>query len=221
MLIQAALFDMDGLLFDTEELGVTACLQLGRERGYAITREMVLKTLGANMLWSNEYYGKLFPGFDGDAFWQGFRLFMRAYVEAHGTPLKPYAKEIVADCKAAGVAVALVSSSHISSIRHYLLHAGMADEFPVIIDGGMGLQSKPAPDMYLKAAQLLGITPQNCVVLEDSANGLAAGRTAGMTTVMVPDLIAYSADVARNCDHVYETLREAARLILADTDPCA
>lgn len=215
-MIQATLFDMDGLLFDTEELGVTACKQLGRERGYAITRDMVLKTLGANMRWSNEFYGNLFPGFNGEEFWQAFRVFMREYAEKNGTPLKPYAKEIIAKLKEAGIKVALVSSSPEVTISHYLTRANMLDAFPVIISGGMGLPSKPAPDVFLRAAELLGVQPANCAVLEDSPNGLAAGRAAGMYTVMVPDLIpADDPRVNGNRDAVCPTLREACELLLA------
>lgn len=208
-MIKAALFDMDGLLFDSEKIHLLAGAHAAKILGYVFTEEMSRATLGLNDHACDLHFAKFNPGYDGEKFWKLFHQFLHDYAVSPGMPLKPYAREILADFDRMGIPCALVTSSPGSEARLYLKTNGLTKYLPVIVSGDLGLTSKPAPDVFLHAARLLGVDIKDCGVLEDSFNGLRAGRAAGAKTVMVPDMIPFSEAFAPYCDFVAETLKEA------------
>lgn len=214
-MIRAALFDMDGLLFDTEQVHMQAAIDCGVKHGHAITKQMTIDTLGVNEKGCSAYFKERFPTFDPETFWADFHQYLYDYVREKGMPLKPYCREILENLRANGVKLALVSSSQSSDINFYLDRTGLHEYFPVIISGDMGLKSKPEPDVYLRAAELLGVDIHECAVLEDSPYGLASGRSAGARTYMVPDLKPYTEEMAAITDIVVPTLKEACEDILS------
>ncbi len=212
-MIQAALFDMDGLLFDSERIHMLAGAHSARLLGYTFTREMSLATLGMNDQMCNEYFARFNPGYDGDAFWAHFHGFLHDYALDPGMPLKPWAREILQSLHARGVGCALVTSSPLAEAQLYLETRGLSPYLPCIVSGDLGLPSKPAPDVFLRGAELLHADIARCAVLEDSPGGLRAGRAAGAVTVMVPDLIPFSEELRPLCDFVAPTLREAEEFL--------
>ena len=110
------------------------------------------------------------------------------------------------------IPMAVASSSGQSTISVYLHSVGVIAYFDALITGS-GLPSKPAPDVFLKAASALGAEPKRCLVLEDSLNGIKAGRAAGMTVMMVPDVFPYTDDLAPYVDHVAPDLAAVIPLL--------
>ena len=98
-------------------------------------------------------------------------------------------------------------------VKLYLSKVGVLDDFQTLVTGDLGLPSKPEPDMFLTAAKRLGVAPENCLVLEDSVNGIKAGRNAGMQVGMVPDVLPYREELAPYCDHVLPDLAAVIPLL--------
>lgn len=213
-MIRAALFDMDGLLFDTENLHNLVLARLGDEYGAPVTFEMLLDMLGTNEDACSIYLRERYPFLDTTAFWADFHRGIEEYVRANGMPIKTGAREILDALRQHGIKTALVTSSQTSDLECYMGLSGFGECFDVFVTGDMGLKSKPEPDVYLRAAEKLGVSIGDCVVLEDSLAGLTAGHRAGATTIMVPDIKPYAGPFVPVTDHVVPTLLEARDLIL-------
>ena len=207
------IFDMDGLLFDTERYGLEASEKAGAEQGIFLSREIILRTLGMTDEQTVRIYQTEFPYFDTIRFKRCLYTLMRKDIEENGMPIKPYAKECVLACRKAGAATALASSNSLDSVKFYLEKAGMESNFDVLVSGDSSLRSKPAPDIFLRASELLGINPAKCTVFEDSPNGLRAARAAGMRVYIIPDLIPYEDSLSQYCDGVLKNLGEAISLV--------
>lgn len=212
-MLKAALFDMDGTLFDTEGLGLQLEIDAGAEMGYPVTMQMAHDLLGVTEKAGTEYLHQFFPTLNGEEYWRRFAAGMRAHIEKNGTPLKKGCVEIITALREKGIPYAIVSSSSRPVIEFYLKHSPLEGMFDTIVSGDLNLRSKPAPDCFLRGAQLLDVSPENCCVLEDSLNGLRAGRAAGMHTIMVPDIIPYGAQHEGLVDYVAGDLIDALRHI--------
>lgn len=207
-MIDTVLFDMDGLLFDTERLAIGATELAAKVQGFDLGPDIFKMVLGTNKEKSAEVFAIYFPGLDENIFWADFDKFMWRKVEQDGLPVKPFARQLLEWAEQKGLALGLCSGSPRNVVDGYMRISGFKDFFKAFVAGDDDelLQSKPAPDMYLRTAGLLGSTPERCLVLEDSPNGLRAGRAAGMRTVMVPDLVPYSEALASVCDAVFPDL---------------
>lgn len=213
-MLNAALFDMDGLMFDTEALFMRLANEAARPLGFAFTEQMILDTLGVNETDCNAYYGSRIPAYRAETFWPAYHAAADRYVAEHGAPQKPYLLETLQKLHAAGVRMAVVSASPRADVLRNLRSAGAEAYFDAIVSGDLGLPGKPQPDMYLRGAALVGVPIAQCAVLEDSPHGLRAGRDAGAYTIMIPDLRPYTDELAPICDCVCLTLREAGEAIL-------
>ena len=189
-MVKAVLFDMDGLLFDTEQLGVEAWEWAGKQLGYEIPPELPLKVLGqSGPQIEAAYCEALGPDFDYEACWDLKDQYTRDYIEEHGMPLKPGSIVLMEYLKENGYQMAIASSNAAGPVQFYLTHSGFEQYFQVVVSGNMVAHGKPEPDVFLLAAQKLGREPAECMVLEDSFNGVIAAGRAGMRVIMVPDLV--------------------------------
>ncbi len=211
--MDAALFDMDGLLLDTERLGVLMCKRAGAAFGCELSEALILRTLGTTGALCKEIYHTEHPELPFAEYSTLFRELMLAEMEQNGVPVKPGARELLASLQEKGIPRAVVSSSGESAVRKYLALAGLLDCFDLLVCGRADVPSKPAPDMYLRAARDIGVPPERCLVLEDSPNGLRSGRAAGCVVCMVPDLIPYTEALAPYCDHVVPSLIDVIALL--------
>lgn len=209
MAIKAVIFDMDGLLLDTETLGIKACAYAGQQQGVSIDVPVVLTTLGQTEALSNAIYLRHYPTLDMRRFWADFDVWMRHSTDQTPPELMPYALQTLKALKEQGIKIGLCSSSPYKRIMRYLTAIGIGDFFETIVSGNDGARSKPAPDMYLLASSKLGVKPEHCMALEDSENGLRAAHAAGMLACMVPDQIPYKPEFAAFTDHVFHNLSEA------------
>ena len=213
MAIKAVIFDMDGLLFDTETLGVKACQQAGLLQNLDVSEELILSTLGMTTERSSEAYLTAHPSLDLDRYWDDYRQIMLDYAGASGPPLMPYAQQLLDWLDEEGLAIGLCSANQPRLVFAYLEGAGLTERFQAIVHGRPDLPSKPAPDMFLLTAQLLDVAPGDCLVLEDSPNGVKAGRAAGMMVAMVPDMIPFSEELRPYCDLVLDDLSQVPAIV--------
>ena len=187
--VKGILFDMDGLILDTEKLysrfWQEACISLG----YPMTREQAL-TMRALNSQAGEANLKRFFGPDID--YQQVRSCrirrMDAYIEEHGVDPKPGAQELLAYLNQKNIPAALASSSPRERIAAYLTPLGLYSFFRVICSGHEVPHGKPEPDIFLHAAAQLDLDPKNCMVLEDSPAGILSAHRAGCMPMMIPDL---------------------------------
>jgi HAD superfamily hydrolase (TIGR01509 family) len=181
--LAAAIFDCDGTLVDSEPLARAAWERSLAPHGYEIDDVEYAGLIGRPYAQVHGFFADRIPGLEPiDAFWDGYseRLF-----DLIDTELVPFedALETVRGLVARGVAVAVASSSPRARLDRTLARAGLSGAFPVSVAGDEIEHGKPAPDMFLAAAERLGVEPGRCAVIEDSAPGVAAGLAAGMTTV--------------------------------------
>ena len=212
MVIQAVIFDMDGLLMDSERIGLDVMHECGLKQNYNIPIEMVRHTLGANKQFASDYYHETFPALDTDRLFADFKAAMCDLARQGKIPLKQGARELLEALKQKKIPMAVASSSGMETIQIYLESVGVIAYFDALVTG-RGFPSKPAPDIFLEAARQLRAAPENCLVLEDSVHGIQAGRNAGMTVCMIPDIIPYSEELKPFCDFVKPDLAAVIPLL--------
>ncbi|MEG1640100.1 MAG: HAD family phosphatase [Ruthenibacterium sp.] len=188
MTIKAVLFDMDGLMFDTERLCENEWIDFGKRSGFPITSADVALLRGKNHAAGKkafeERFGSDIPYEEWSAeMMRGLRRQLALHV-----PLRPYLMELLAFLQAQNIKMAVASSTESALVEQNLCKAGVRDYFSAVLGGDKVQHSKPAPEIFVKAAEALGVNPADCMVLEDSYNGVRAGAAAGCFTVMVPDL---------------------------------
>ncbi len=186
---KAVIFDMDGLVFDTERVFMEQLAVVMKEKGYNLSREVYIKTLGTggsrlkDIMYSE--YGEDYPFQECGDIAQS-RLVMIA--ETIGLNIKPQIQELLVMLKEKGIPCAVASSTKSAYVEKYLKHAGLLGYFQKIIGGEMAKHSKPEPDIFLMACEKLNTAPQKALVLEDSENGVKAAFTAGIPVICIPDL---------------------------------
>jgi len=183
------IFDMDGLMFDTEKVFIKAWDYAGEKIGIGKAGYMVYKTLGMSITTSYEVWKEEF----GDCYNQEelrkyTKEFLKIYYEKNRVPVKPGLYSLLEYLKNTDSKLAVASSSPRWEVEKHLRDAGIFDMFPVIVCGDMVEKSKPAPDIYLKACEMLNVNPEESIALEDSKNGLLSAYRAGCKPIMVPDL---------------------------------
>lgn len=189
-MIQAVIFDMDGLMFDTERLCRDAIVQVGKELGYPHLAEFTLELMGRN----ERECIKRYTEYLGDRcsyqrFYTRRQEIIDAIIRENGVPVKLGLFELLNFLKENGYLLAVATSTSRRHALAYLEQTGAAKYFHRMVFGDMLEKSKPAPDIYLKAAEQLQVPPENCMALEDSPLGIQSAHAAGMTTVMIPDLL--------------------------------
>ncbi len=184
----AVLFDMDGLLFDSERLGLEVIVRLSRERGTPVPREVILETVGCNRERSREIYRAYDPDLDYERLRDAFTAEMVRLASLGQIPLKEGALPLLQRLKERRIPRAVASSSPARVVRAYLEGAGIAPFLETRICGDDITRSKPDPEAFLLAARAVNVPPERCLVLEDSLNGIRSGHAAGCTVCMVPDL---------------------------------
>ncbi len=187
--MKAFIFDMDGLMFDTERVFIGAWDYAGEKMGLGKAGHMVMRTLGMNTPACNQAWREEFgEDVDIDALWGYSREYLEAYYSKYAVSAKPGLYDLLTYLKRQGCRLAVASSTKRAKVEKNLVDADVRHYFDVVIAGDMVERSKPEPDIYLRAAAELGVEPADCIALEDSRNGLLSAHAAGMRVIMVPDL---------------------------------
>lgn len=210
----AIIFDMDGTLFDTEEIAKQAWYAIEKHFGLPVSDEFILSLCGRTRASAQEIFEKQFQGnWDEEETYRFRGQFMAAYKKEHGPLPKCDLNTLFTALKQKGYRLAICSSSSREEILYNLSFDRLEHYFDVIVDGSMTKRGKPAPDIYLKTAQLLGEDPARCLVIEDSDNGVRAGLDAGMDSIMVIDLIRPNEELRERCFCILDNLEELLRIV--------
>lgn len=209
----AVVFDMDGTLLDTENVFRSIVYEVADGLGYVMREEVHLAMIGASHERSTELlveaYGVSFPH---QLFDEMCHARMRERMERE-VPVKTGAREMLAALRERGLPIAVATSSRARSAQEHLGRAGLLDLFSTVVTRDDVVNPKPDPEPYLLAASRLGVDPRLCLAVEDSHSGVRAAHAAGMQTVMVPDLVHPTDEIAALGIAVLESLhhlREAA-----------
>jgi HAD superfamily hydrolase (TIGR01509 family) len=185
----AVLFDMDGLLLDTEAISRSTMIAAMAEQGLVMTEADFIPLVGvpddANRIHLANVYG---ADFDYDGM-RAIQARIKAEQWGDERPLKPGARRIVEAVAAMGLPAAVATSSHRINADAHLGHMGLRPFFKAVLTRDNVANGKPHPDLYLAAAAALGMAPGDCLALEDSHNGVRAAHAAGVPVIMVPDLL--------------------------------
>lgn len=207
--IKAAVFDMDGVLFDTERLFMECWKKVAAERRVRNIEKVAMGSVGLNLRDTRALFMKeCGADFPFDEYYEACGKVFRDRVDKDGLPLKPGVREILTYLKEGGYRIALASSTSRRGVLSHLKRAGITDFFEVIVGGDMIEHGKPEPDIYLKACEELSVEPGDAIAIEDSYNGLQSAYTAGLKPVMVPDLIPPTPEIEAllyaRCDSLLE-----------------
>lgn len=213
-MIQGIAFDMDGLMFDTERLAKDGWAYAGSLLGIEGAREASMKTIGLNAEGAMRVFKERF----GENFnFQAARKlrvdYVASYIEKNGVPIKEGLIELLQFLEKNRYRMTVATSTERETATNYLRKAGVADYFPAIVCGDMITRGKPEPDIYLKAAETMGLAPGDCLALEDSPNGIRAAFRAGMKPVMIPDLVEPDGEVERLLFQKVKTLKDIIKLL--------
>ena len=190
MKYEAVIFDMDGVIFDSERLVLKGWKEIAAKYDIEGIEEVLPKCLGVNaqatreIFW--EYYGQEFPYDEYKK--EASALFHSRYGNGR-LPLKPGVRELLSYLKEEGYLVGLASSTRQAIVEQEITDAGLLPYFDDLVCGDMLKKSKPEPDIYLKACKNLNVNPRMAIAVEDSYNGIRSAKRAGMVPVMVPDMV--------------------------------
>lgn len=210
--LQAVFFDMDGLMFDTERLSAALWVKHAPTFGLHLKTEDLELLRGRN---AADGRAAFLQKFGADVPFDALRAAMRAeYQESlrKKIPILPGLMELLTFLQGQKIPMAVVSSTGKELVQQHLKVAGIISYFDALICGDMVKHSKPCPDIYLLAAQTLCVTPANCLVLEDSYNGVRAGHSAGCYTVMVPNMDLPTPEMEEKANAVLANLLEVISL---------
>jgi HAD superfamily hydrolase (TIGR01509 family) len=210
----AVIFDMDGLLFDTESLWQDALLSAAAEIGREIPDDVFNKSIGVRRSQCGglfrSHFGEDFRFDDFHANWtRHFWLIAKDRLS-----LKPGVTDLLATLDQLRLPRAIATSSSRTTVEHHLTAHGLMDRFDRIVCRGDYENGKPAPDPFLKAAERLGVEPRLCLALEDSYIGVRSAAAAGMMTVMAPDLLEPTEEIRALCVLVVRDLHQVRDLVL-------
>ncbi len=215
-MIKGIIFDMDGLMFDTEKVALKVWQRIAREQGYTMSDEFVIAMLGRkHEEITEDIKNQISPDFDTDLGWKLRTDYVTEWIDEEGVPLKPGLLNLLAYAKAEGIRMGIASSTHDRVVADYLKKADIDTYFDGIASGYMVENGKPAPDIFLLAAKQIGVAPEACLGLEDAPSGIRAAHGAGMKVIMVPDMLKpteedrhYVDDVVDSLDDVIVFLKE-------------
>jgi len=190
MNIKAVLFDMDGLMVDTESLATEAFIHSAKKQGYDMTKEETLMVLGFTTKSIYEFWENYFKNSDvsGKQLVDDHYKYIENVLFTTGPKKMPYIEELLKYLKENNYKVAVASSSNMNHIINNMEKTGLKKYIDEFASGAEVKNGKPAPDVFLLAAERLGVEPKKCLVLEDSKAGVIAGSSAGAKVIMVPDM---------------------------------
>ena len=212
--VRGVLFDMDGLVLDSEKLYTRFWMEAARELGWPMTWEQSLGMRSLNKLWGQRYLEQCFgPGIDYETVRAVRIRRMDAWIAEHGVDPKPGVRELLDFLHAQKIPCAITTSSPLERVKAHLEPLGLYDQFDELCSGYEVKQGKPAPDIYLYGARRIGIDPADCLALEDSPAGIESAFRAGCLPVVIPDQDQPGAEVLERSFARADSLADLVELI--------
>lgn len=188
-MIKGVVFDMDGLMIDTEKILMKFWCEAAAESGYNMKPEHVLKIRSLAAKYASVKLKEMLGNdFDYSKVRKRRKELVEDYIAHNGIEKKRGLDKLLEYLRSKNIKMAVATSTDFERTKVYLSQIGCYEYFDAIVCGPMVPNGKPEPDIYLKACEMLGFKPQECVALEDSPNGILSAYRAGCKPIMVPDL---------------------------------
>lgn len=215
MEIKAVLFDMDGLMVDTESLSTEAFINSAKAQGYNMTKEETLKVLGFTKVNIYQFWIDYFQGtnVDGKKLVDDHYEYIENVLYTVGPEKMPYVEELLKYLKENNYKIAVASSSDAADIKNNLEKTKLEKYIDEIASGAEVENGKPAPDVFLLAAKRLGVDAKDCLILEDSKAGIKAGKASGAMVFMVPDMYTVDKECEDTADRILTNLGEVIEIL--------
>lgn len=217
--ITSVIFDMDGVIFDSERLILDCWEKVGEKYGVTGIRQVFTECIGTNNRKTQEivyaHYGESFPY---EEFRKEASVFFQEYMKDKGLPVKKGVRELLQYLKAEEIPIGLASSTRQAVVEEELRQAGLHDFFQVIMGGDQLKRSKPEPDIYLMTCEKMGCLPENTYAIEDSHNGIRSAYSAGMMPIMVPDLLQVTDEMKEKSVAIFDDLLQVMQYFQENID---
>ena len=215
MEIKAVLFDMDGLMVDTESLSTEAFINSAKAQGYNMTKEETLKVLGFTKANIYQFWIDYFQGtnVDGKKLVDDHYEYIENVLYTVGPEKMPYVEELLKYLKENNYKIAVSSSSDTADIKNNLEKTKLEKYIDEIASGAEVENGKPAPEVFLLAAERLDVDPKDCLILEDSKAGVKAGKASGAMVFMVPDMFTVDKECEDTADRILTNLGEVIEIL--------
>ena len=215
MEIKAVLFDMDGLMIDTESLSTEAFINSAKAQGYNMTKEETLKVLGFTKANIYQFWIDYFQGtnVDGKKLVDDHYEYIENVLYTVGPEKMPYVEELLKYLRENNYKIAVASSSDTADIKNNLEKTKLEKYIDEIASGAEVENGKPAPDVFLLAAERLDVDPKDCLILEDSKAGVKAGKASGAMVFMVPDMFTVDKECEDTADRILTNLGEVIEIL--------
>ena len=205
---KAIVFDMDGVILDSESLSDVTWDKAAADFNIKMTADILNSCRGSNkhdiLIKLADIYGK---DFDTNGFLARTGVYFDEIKDRDGIPLMPYAEQALSRLKK-DYKIALASSTKGPVVRSELAAVNVLHYFESITTGEQVIHSKPNPEIYLMACKSIGLKPEECIAVEDSFNGIRSAKAAGLFTVMIPDKVQPTAEIKALCDKIFANLQD-------------
>lgn len=218
-MIEGAVFDMDGLMFDTERLVYRVWKEVMEKNGFFYDFSAYKQTIGRRTAYTKKlyetWYGK---NFCYEELRRQANILFRDSIDRNGVPVKKGLYALLEHLKSHRFKIALATSTGSATAMDLLERANVTGYFDAFVCGNMVQNGKPHPEVFLTAAQELSLPPENCIALEDSINGIKAAYAANMKPLMIPDLLEPNEEIKPMLYAVCENLEEAIACFYTEPD---
>lgn len=208
-MINAVIFDMDGLILDSERMAIRMWVEAGEQGGYPITKEMARGAIGMDVKDTEALFISLLgPEFPFQRMNRLRRDLTEETMDREGMPIKTGAREIISIIHRRSIPLGVASATETGIVSTYLDKADLKKYFSHIVGGDQVKIGKPDPAVYLLTADKLGVAPAECLVFEDSEKGLGAAHAAGMKPILIPDILPPTEEMLKKCFERFSSLQE-------------
>ena len=204
---RGAIFDMDGTLVDTEKFYSRAWVETADDFGLERNPDLGRLCMGGSPAANRWIIHKFFPTVDENEYFDHTIARVKKWSE-EDLQLMSGVKEVLEQFRADGLKMAVASSSAMADIERNLTRVGIIDYFDVLVSGQQFDHSKPLPDIFLFAAGRINVNPRDCMVFEDSFNGVRAGHASGSETIMIVDQVPPNDEIKSIADGIYDSFDE-------------
>jgi len=213
----AVIFDMDGLLLDTEVIALRTFKEVCGDLGITFDMDVYRRCIGCNMQKIDLILAEFLPGYKDSNLIPHWNAAYREEAILKPVPTKTGVIPLLKDLKNWGIPMAVATSTAHKTARSKLENAGIMHFFDDLVGGDMVTDSKPHPEIYLKAADAIKTNPRHCLALEDSDNGVRAAHAAGMLVFQVPDMVDPAAEVRALGHEIVDSLHHVHRRFIPPT----